>query len=114
MKTAIMILFIAAFALYAGAGTARADGDSGTLTADVDTVTLAQAQGEDSSIAVIDEYGVKVIFDVTPATIISGPNDEPISLGDIQQNDSVEIEYENLEGGLGVAKSIKLTVKPTE
>ena len=109
MRTAIIMLSIMSFALSTGMGTARADGASGTLTAQVDTVTLAQAEGEDSSIVVIDEYGVTIIFDVTPATVIAGRMSEPMSLGDIQQNDTVEIEYDNLEGGLGLAKSIKLT-----
>ena len=114
MKTAIVILSVAAFALSAGAGTVRADGDSGTLIAQVDTVTLAQAEGEYSSIAVIDEYGVTVIFDVMPTTGIYGEGGEPITLDTIKQNDTVVIEYDNLEGGLGVTKSIKLTVKPTD
>ena len=114
MKTAIIMLTVASFALSAGAGTARADGDTGTLTADVDTVTAAQAIGEDSSIAVIDEFGVKIIFFVKPYTALYGPDNEPINLGDIQQNDSVEIKYDNLSGGVGLAESVKLTVKPTE
>jgi len=114
MKTIIMILSIAAFALSAGVGTVRAEGDSGTLTATVASVTLAQAEGENSSIAVIDEYGVTVIFDVMPTTAIYGFNNEPITLDTIKQNDTVEIVYDNLEGGLGVTKSIKLTVKPVE
>lgn len=114
MRTTIIFLFVAAFALSAGAGTVRADGDSGTLTAQVDTVTIAQAEGENSSIAVIDEYGVTVIFDVMPTTGIYGFNDEPITLDTIKQNDTVEIIYDNLSGGLGATKSIKLTVKPTD
>jgi hypothetical protein len=114
MKTAIMILSIAAFALSAGAGTVRAAGDSGTLTAQVDTVTIAQAEGENSSISVIDEYGVTVIFDVMPTTGIYGAAGEPITLDGIKQDDTVVIEYDNLEGGLGVTKSIKLTVKPID
>ena len=109
MKTAIIMLSVVSFSLFSGAGTARADGDSGTITAQVDSVTMAQAEGEYSSLTVIDEYGVAVIFDVTPATVISGPENEPISLDNIKQNDKVEIEYDNLAGGLGLAKSIKLT-----
>lgn len=109
MKTAIIMLSVASFAIFAGAGTGRAEGTSGTLTATVDSVTMAQAEGENSSIAVIDEYGVTVIFDVLPAIAIYGADGELITLDTIKQNDTVVIEYDNLEGGLGVAKSIKLT-----
>lgn len=109
MKNAIIILSICAIALSAGARTARADGTSGTITASVDSVTIAQTEGENSSISVIDESGVAVIFYLSPGTVISGPAGEIITLDDIVQNDSVEIEYENLDGGIGQAKSIKLT-----
>lgn len=109
MKTAIIMLSIVSFALFAGPGTAQADGASGTLAAQVDTVTVAQVEGEDSTISVVDESGVTIIFYVTAATVLSGPMGEPISLGNINQNDPVEIEYDNLEGGVGLAKSIKLT-----
>ncbi len=109
MKTAIIMLSFVSFTLFAGLGTARADGTSGTLTAQVDTVTVAQAEGEDSTISVVDESGVTILFYVTPATVISGPMNEPISLGNINQNDPVEIKYDNLEGGVGLANSIKLT-----
>ncbi|MDD4879827.1 MAG: hypothetical protein PHR22_05185, partial [Candidatus Omnitrophica bacterium] len=64
---------------------------------------------EDSTISVVDESGVTVLFYVTDATIISGPIGEAITLDSINQNDPVEIEYDNLEGGVGLAKSIKLT-----
>ena len=109
MKTAIMILSIAAFALSAGAGTVRASGDSGTVTATVNNITPAMSEGEHSSISVIDEYGGPIIFDITPTTAITDSANKPIKLGDIQQNDTVEIEYTDLAGGLGVAKSIKFT-----
>ena len=109
MKTAISMLGVVSFALCAGWGTAGADGTSGTLTAAVNSVTMAQAEGENSSIAVIDESGVTIIFYVSPGTAVSGPIGEQITLDDIVQNDTVEIEYENLEGGIGQAKSIKLT-----
>lgn len=109
MKTAIVILSVAAFALSAGAGTARADGTSGTLVATVDSITMAQAEGENSLIAVIDESGVTVRFDVLSEIAIYDASGELITLDSIKQNDTVEIEYYNLEGGLGVAKSIKQT-----
>ena len=109
MKNTIIMLSIAAFALSAGAGTVKADGSSGTLTATVDSVTMAQAQGENSSISVIDEYGVTVIFDVMPTTAVTGATGEAIKLDNIKQNDTVRIEYDDLDGGLGIAKSIKLT-----
>ena len=108
MKTAIIMLSFLSFTLFAGTGTARADGTSGTVTAQVDSITMAQAEGENSSIAVIDESGVTIIFYVDPKVAISGPIGEQITLDDIQQNDTVEIEYENLEGGVGQAKSVKL------
>ena len=109
MKTAIIILTVASFALFAGPGTVQADGTSGTITASVDTVTIAQAAGENSSISVVDESGVTIVFYMEPGTVILGPAGEMITLDDIMQNDTVEIEYENLEGGVGQAKSIKLT-----
>ncbi|MDD5311087.1 MAG: hypothetical protein PHX64_04985 [Candidatus Omnitrophica bacterium] len=109
MKTAIIMLSVVSFTLFAGLGTVQADGTSGTLAAQVDTVTLAQSEGEDSTISVVDESGVTILFYVTAATVISGPIGEPISLGNINQNDPVEIEYDNLEGGVGLAKSVKLT-----
>jgi len=114
MKTAIIMLSAVSFVLSAGAATARADGDSGTLTATVDTVTIAQEEGEYSSIAVIDEYGVTIIFDIAPDTAICGPTNAPMPLADIKQDDAVEIKYDNLSGGLGLARSIKLTEQPPE
>jgi len=109
MKIAIITLSVASFALSAAAGTVRAEGDSGTLTATVNNVTPAMSAGEYSSISVIDEYGGPVIFDISPATVITGATGRPIKLGDIKQNDTVEIEYTNFSGGLGLAKSIKRT-----
>ena len=109
MKNTIILLSIITFALSMGSGTAKAEGTHGRLTADVDTITMAQAAGENPSITVIDESGVSIMFAVTPATVISGPIGESIGLDDIQQNDTVEIQYFNLEGGFGTAKSIKLT-----
>jgi len=102
MKNVILLLSIAACMFCAG--TVRADG--GTVTATVDTVTL---ENEYSTISVIDNAGVSIIFNVTPETAINGPDDEAIGLGDIRQNDTAKIEYESLEDGLGVAKSIKKT-----
>jgi len=109
MKTAIIMLSVVSFTLFAGLGTARAEGTSGTLAAQVDTVTVAQVEGEDSTISVVDESGVTILFYVTAATVLSGPIGETITLDSINQNDPVEIEYDNLEGGVGLAKSIKLT-----
>ena len=109
MKTAIIVLTVASFAIFAGMGTARADGTSGTVTASVDTVTLAQAAGEQSTISVVDDAGVTILFYVDAGTVLSGPIGEQITLDDIQQNDTVEIGYNNLEGGVGSAVSIKLT-----
>lgn len=102
MKNVILILCIAVCVFSAG----EVKADSGTVTAAVDTVTLAEG---DSSISVIDDAGVSIIFNVNTATAISGDDDEPIDLGDIKQNDTVEIEYESLEDGVGTAKKIKKT-----
>jgi hypothetical protein len=109
MKTLIFAVFAMGFAISACPGTAQADGTSGTLAAQVDTVTVAQTEGEDSTISVVDESGVTILFYVTAATVLSGPIGETITLDSINQNDPVEIEYDNLEGGVGLAKSIKLT-----
>ncbi len=109
MKTAIIMLSVLSFTLFVSPATVKAEGTSGTLAAQVDTVTVAQTEGEDSTVSVVDESGVTILFYVTAATVISGPIGEPISLGNINQNDPVEIEYDNLEGGVGLAKSIKLT-----
>ncbi len=109
MKTAIIMLSVISFTLFAGLGTARAEGTSGRLVADVDTVTVAQAEGEDSTISVVDEAGVTVLFYVDAGTALYGPIGEQITLDDIQQNDTVEIQYNNLEGGVGSAVSIRLT-----
>ncbi len=102
MKNTVLILVIAACVFCAGE--VRADG--GTVTAAVDTVTLAD---EYSTISVIDDAGVSIIFNVAPETAVSGDDDEPIALNDIKQNDTVEIEYTSLEDGIGTAKSIKKT-----
>jgi hypothetical protein len=102
MKNAILILSIAACAFSAGA----VEADSGTVTAEVDTVTVAEG---DSTISVIDDAGVSIIFNVTPETAIYGDDDEAITLDDIKQNDTVRIEYESLADGVGTAKKIKKT-----
>lgn len=102
MKNVILILSIAACVF--SAGVVKADSD--TVTAAVDTVTVAEG---DSTISVIDDAGVSIIFNVMPETAIYGPDGETIGLGDIKQNDTVEIEYESLEDGVGTAKSIKKT-----
>jgi len=102
MKNAILILSIAVCVFSAG----EVKADSGTVTAAVDAVTLAGAY---STISVIDDAGVSIIFNVTPATAILGDDDQKIVLGDIKQNDTVEIEYESLEDGVGTAKKIKKT-----
>lgn len=100
MKNAILILGIAAGVFCAG----EVRAESGTVTAQVDTVTL---ENEYSTISVIDDAGVSIIFNVTPETAISGPDDETITLDDIRQNDTVEIQYESLEDGVGTAKKLK-------
>ncbi len=102
MKNAILLLSVAVCVLSAGTVTA----DSGAVTAQVNTVTIAQ---ENSYISVIDDAGVEIIFNVIPATAIAGDDDEPIGLGDIVQNDTVRIEYESLESGVGTAKKVKKT-----
>jgi hypothetical protein len=102
MKNAILILSAAACVCCAGAVRAK----SGAVTSQVDTVTLAD---EYSTISVIDDAGVSIIFNVTPETAINGPDDEAIGLDDIRQNDTVAVEYESLKDGAGTAKSIKKT-----
>ena len=109
MKTALIMLSLLSLTLFAGMGTAQAEGTSGTVTAAVDTVTLAQAAGEQSTVSVVDDAGVTILFYVDAGTVLSGPIGEQITLDDIQQNDTVEIEYNNLEGGVGSAVSIRLT-----
>lgn len=100
MKNTILISTMALCMFFASAAMA----DSGAVTAMVDTVMTGE---EGSSITAIDDYGVSIIFSLTPKTTVTGPDDETIDLGDIKQNDTVEIKYESLEGGVGIAESIK-------
>jgi len=109
MKTAIIMLSVLSFTLFAGPGTTQAEGASGKVFANVDTVTIAQQEGDDSTISVVDDAGVTVLFYVTASTVITGPIGESINLGDINQNDHVEIRYDNLAGGVGTAETIRLT-----
>jgi hypothetical protein len=108
MKTAIIMLSVVSFFISAGAVTARADDGEGTLTAQVDSVTIAQVEGEYSSIAVINEYGVSVIFEVTSTTTLYGADRKPITMDALNKDASVTVKGAMVKEGNGIATSIRL------
>jgi hypothetical protein len=106
MKTAIVMLLMAAFVL--SMGTANAEGKGGTLTGKVHSVMIAEGDAQDSSITVINKHGVKETFNVLPLNAIYDANGEATTLQNIRKNNRVRIEYYDIPGGQRTARTITI------
>jgi len=112
----VTILLVVLMALSMVSGTVSAkDMKAGTnmgikmVQGRVDSVMAADAtKGTKATITVVDEKGVKTVFEITPTTTLYGTDMKTIALSAIRKDSIVKVKSDAIKDGAGIAVSIRL------
>jgi hypothetical protein len=109
MKKIMWVVLLAAAAVFFSGAPVEAKVKTQTITGKVTSVKSADpSRGLKPSIAVTDDNGERVLFEVTPDTMFYGIDYKPVTLEAIKKGCHVNAEGTAITENIGSATSIRL------
>ena len=109
MKKIVLAALLIAAVLSLTANAIAAKVESVNVAGKVASVMATDpARGMKPTIAVVDDKGVRTLFEVTPTTTLYGVDMKPVTLDAIKKGTSVKVKGTAITEGIGSATSIRL------